>query len=217
MKKHFLLNLLQFCTPLVLLVASAPGQITPRDTVIPNQFEFTSAQYFASNGATNAVITVRFVPGGRSWNGSVNFAARDGTGIANEDYAAVNGTLSFSGVPYRSFMVPLVGTSLGEPKTILLVLAPSPSDANAILTRSNAVLNICLPPPPDILIRRGANGTVVVSWPDDGTEPLLEKLQMPTGTNWGVLAPVPTDGNGRCSYTDLSSDVMALYRLRRPQ
>jgi hypothetical protein len=109
----------------------------------------------------------------------------------------------------------LSGALLEQPKTILLILIPSPSDPNAIITRSNAVLNINLPPPPNVAITPGPNGTVVVSWPDDGTEPILEKLQSSAGTNWGVLDPVPTDGNGRRCYTDVPSAGMALYRLRR--
>jgi hypothetical protein len=217
MKKHIFSGGLQFCLSLTLLVASAQGQIAPRDTVIPNQFEFTSARYFVSNGATNAVITVRFFPGGRDWSGSVNYATRDGTAIANRDYTPVNSTLSFSGVAYRSFTVPLTGAPQEQPKTILVVLTPSSFDANAILTRSNAALNINLPSPPNVAISPGTNGTVIVSWPDDGTEPLLEKLQTSTGTNWDSIASVPADGNGRCEYTDVPSIGMALYRLRRPQ
>jgi hypothetical protein len=217
MKNHFLFGGLQFCVPLTLLVARAHGQITPQDTVIPNRFEFSSAQYFVSKCATNAVITVRFFPGGRSWSGSVNYVTRDGTAVANQDYVPVNGTLTFSGLAYRAFTVPLTGSPLDPPKTILVVLAPSPFDPDAILTRSNAALSINLPPPPDVAISSGTNGTVVVSWPDDGTEPLLEKLQTSLGTNWGVLAPVPVDSNGRCFYADVPSAGMALYRLRRPQ
>jgi hypothetical protein len=217
MKIYSLLGAVKFCISFVLLAALAQGQITPRDTVIPNQFEFISARYFVSSGATNAVITVRFVPGGRSWSGSVNYATRNGTATANQNYAPVNGTLNFSGNVYQSFTVPLMGSPVDQPKTIFLVLAPNPSDSNALITRSNAVLNINLPPPPNLAIRPEANGTVVISWSDDGTEPLLEKLDTSIAASWGVLPTVPVDSNGKCSYTDVSSAGMALYRLRRPQ
>jgi len=217
MKIQFLLGALKLCLSFALLTTLAQGQITPRDTVIPNQFEFISARYFVSSGATNAVITVRFSPGDRSWSGSVNYATRNGTALANQDYAPVSGTLSFSGTPYQSFSVPLTGSPGDQPKTILLVLAASPSDSNALITRSNAVLNINLPPPPDLVIRPGANGTVVISWPDDGTAPLLEKRDTPSAADWGILGTMPADGNGKCSYTDVSSAGIALYRLRRPQ
>jgi hypothetical protein len=217
MKMQFLLGALKFCLSLVLLAALAQGQITPKDTVIPDQFEFISAQYFVSSGATNAVIGVRFLPGGRSWSGSINYATRDGTAVANQNYTPVNGTLNFSGVPYQSFTVPLIGSPVDQPKTILLVLAPNPSDSNALITRGNAVLNINLPPPPNLAVRPGANGTVVISWSDDGTAPLLEKLDTSMAASWGTLGTMPVDGNGKCSYTDVSSTGMALYRLRRPQ
>jgi hypothetical protein len=84
MKEHFLFGRLHGCIPIILLVASAQGQITPKDTEVPNRFEFTSAQYFASRSATNAVITVRFSPGSRSWGGSVNYATQNGTAIADQ-------------------------------------------------------------------------------------------------------------------------------------
>jgi hypothetical protein len=215
MKMHFLSG--AFCISFVLLAALAQGQITPRDTVIPNQFEFVSAQYFVSSGATNAVIAVRFFPGGRSWSGSVNYATRNGTAIANQNYAPVSGTLNFSGTTHQSFTVPLMGSPADQPKTILLVLAPNPFDSNALITRSNAVLNINLPPPPNLAIRPGAKGTVVISWSDDGSGPLLEKLDTSAGASWGGLATVPVDSNGNCSYTDVSSGGLALYRLRRSQ
>lgn len=217
MKMQFFLGALKLCLSFVLLGASAHGQIRPRDTEVPNQFEFISAQYFASSGATNAVITVRFSPGNRSWNGSVNYATRNGTAVANQDYAPVNGTLNFSGTAYQSFTVPLTGSPGDPPKTIFLVLAPTPSDSGALITRSNAVLNINLPPPPNLTISPGANGTVVISWSDDGTAPLLEKREASTAASWSVLGTMPADGNGKCSYTDVSSAGTALFRLRRPQ
>jgi hypothetical protein len=217
MKMQFFLGALKFCLSFVLLTAVVQGQITPKDTVIPNQFEFISARYFASSGATNAVITVRFFPGGRSWSGSVNYATRNGTATANQDYAPVNGTLNFSGTAYQSFTVPLTESRGDQPKTILLVLTPNPSDSNALITLSNAVLNINLPPPPNLVISPAANGTVVISWSDDGTAPLLEKRDASTTASWSVLGTMPVDGNGKCSYTDVSSTGMALYRLRRPQ
>jgi hypothetical protein len=216
MKKQFLSGWVQCCMLLPLLTASAHGQIKPLDTVVPNRFDFVSAQYFVSRGATDAVITVRFSPGSRSWSGSVNYATHDGTGIANQDYAAVSGSLSFSGIAYRSFTVPLTAGPLDQPRMILLVLAPSPSDPNAIILRSNAVLHINLPPPPNIAINLGPNGTVLVSWPDDGTEPLLEK-RVSSGTTWNALPPVTSDSNGRCCYAEACSTGMALYRLRRAQ
>lgn len=217
MKIQFLLGALKLCVSFVLLVASAPAQITPKDTVIPNQFEFVSAQYFVSSGATNAVIAVRFFPGDRSWSGSVNYATRNGTALANQDYAPVQGTLSFSGTAYQSFTVPLTGSPGDQPKTIILVLMANPADSNALITRGNAVLNINLPPPPNLVIRPEANGTVVISWSDDGTAPLLEKRETPSSASWNILGTMPVDGNGKCSYTDVSSAGIALYRLRRPQ
>ena len=207
---------LGFFLVLLLVVNSAPSQITPMDTTAPNQFEFTSVRYFASKGTTNAAVTVHFAPGNRSWSGSVNYLARDGTAISNQDYTPVSGLLSFSGTSYRSFTVPLIPGSSNQQKTIFLFLTPGPSDPNATITRSNAVLNINLPPPPNVEITAGQNGSVVVWWSDDDTDAFLEKLT-PPGTNWSALSAGFADGHGLRYCTDVPCDGMALYRLRRLQ
>jgi hypothetical protein len=199
---------------LVLAAISAVAQMTPSDSTTPNQYYFVSADYFSSQGTTNAVITVRFLPGSRMWSGSVNFSTSAGTAVANEDYIPVNGTLSFSGTSYGYIIVP-VSCSTSNRSTVLLSLTPSPSDAEAMISRSNATLTINLPPPPDLKISPGPYGTVTVWWPHDGTDVFVEKLS-PPGTNWITLFSGSIN-NGIRSYTDVPSDAIGFYRLRRPQ
>lgn len=209
MKKQFLFG------PVVLLVSLVMVTFSVRGEDIPNQFKFVSAQYFVSKGATGAVITVGFTPGNRGWSGSVNYATQDGTAVAGQDYTGVSGSLNFSGVNYRSFTVPLAAGE--QQKTILLVLSASGSDPSAIISPGQATLTINLGPPPNVTVSPGANGTVSVSWTDDGTEPVLEKRISPTDPSWEVLGPVPSDGNGHRVYTDVSLGGMGFYRLRREQ
>ena len=199
-----------------LMVATKPAraQVEPQDTTDPNEYAFVSGQYFAPQGATNAVITVRFMPGSRAWSGAVNFCARDGTAVSNVDYVLVSGTLSFSGgVAFRSFNVPLIPTA-SQPKTILLDLTPSPIDPDPIISRSNAVLHINLPPPPDIRISAGPNRTVILVWPDDGTDLVVEK-KTPPETVWTFVSAATSTANGLSSVIDVPSGDQALYRLRR--
>ena len=200
---------------LVAAFAAIAGQITPKDTTIPNQFNFTSVNYFTSRGATNAVIEVRFAPGSRSWSGSVNYCARDGTAISNQDYTAVSGSLSFSGNSYGSFTVPLTSAPSGERKTILLFLSPNPFDPNVIISSSNAVLNINLPPPPNLKIMPDQSGGVMIVWPDDNTDVFVEK-RTPPATNWSALPATFANGGLRLC-PDVSSESVAFYRLRRAQ
>lgn len=203
------------CIVLAATQMPARAQSVPKDTDIPNEFFFVSAQYCATQGATNAVITVGFRPGNRGWSGSVNYATRDGTAMSNQDYTPVNGTLNFSGVSYLTFDVSVSpGQSL--PKTVMLDLSPSPNDPAAMITRSNAVLSVHFPPPPDLKIASGPNDTVSVSWPDDGTDLVLEKRVTPD-TSWNYVSPPSKDGNGICSVIDVRSGDAAWYRLRRAQ
>lgn len=192
------------------------AQVAPKLITGPNQFEFVSSAYFASRGATNATITVRFTPGDPSWTGSVNYSTTNGTAITNQDYAPVRGTLYFSGVSYLSFKVPVAVTAPGSQKTIGLVLTPSPGDANAAILRGSALLYINVSSPPNLDISAGPNATVSISWVDDGTGPVLEKSTS-FGTNWTAVGPWPTVVNGRMTLSEPASAAMVLYRLRRPQ
>jgi Calx-beta domain-containing protein len=202
---------------LVLFAMGARSQVAPKLITGPDQFEFISAAYFASQGVSNAIITVRFTPGDPSWNGSVNYSTTNGTAIPNKDYAPVSGTLYFSGVSYRSFSVPIASRSAGQPeKNLGLLLTPSPGDTGAVILRGSALLYINLPVPPKLDISAGPNGTVSISWLDDGTGPVLEKSTEP-GTGWTVVSAWPTSVNGRMTVTEPAAVAMSLYRLRRSQ
>jgi hypothetical protein len=196
------------CALLALTAISAVSQI-------PNQYYFVSATYFASQGTTNAAVTVRFVPGTRGWNGIVNYSTGGGTAVVNQDYAPVSGAMSFSGNSYGTFTVPVNCDSSNQDTTVSLLLSASPSDADAIISRSNAVLTINLPPPPNLRIMPGQNGTVIISWPDDGTDVFLEKQASPA-ENWSPLYGGSLNGGVR-SYTDVAIGGTTFYRLRRPQ
>lgn len=216
MKRRFVFGKLQVCLLLWASGVYARAQFNPQNTDIPNEFAFVSAHYFVSKDATNASITVRFSPGNRSWSGSVCYTTQNGSAVANQDYTPVSGTLHFSGDTYQSFSIPLKSNGTSETKTIHLQLTPSEFDPNAILSRSNADLSINLPPPPDLKISVSANGMVILSWPDDGTQPLLERWA-PPATNWSALPPAYSDGNGLCWYGDSPPGPSAFYRLRREQ
>jgi len=199
----------------LLAINSASGQ---SDTTAPNQFWFTSDHYFTSTGATNAVITIQFSPGGRDYQGSVKYSTQNGTASATQDYTPTNGVLIFSGSSWSSITIPLTAVpGATTNKTILINLTTSSTDSNAIITRSNAVLQINCPPPPNLRIAPGPNGTMLVSWPDDGTDVFLETTDTPSSANWNALGSAPIDGNGVRCYTDVPVGGTAFYRLRRPQ
>jgi hypothetical protein len=192
------------------------GQVAPKLITGPDQFEFISGSYFASQGGTNAVITVRFTPGNPSWSGSVSYSTTSGTAITNQDYQPVSGTLYFSGVSYLAFNVPISPKSAGGEKTLGLVLSPSPADAGAQILRTNAMLYLNVLPPPNLEISAGPAGTILISWLDDGTGPVLEKSTELDG-NWAAVGVWPSVVNGRMTVTDAASAAMAFYRLHRSQ
>jgi len=76
--------------------------------------------------------------------------------------------------------------------------------------------NVHFPLPPNLRISRGANETITLSWPDDGTELMLEK-QVPPNANWNFVALPSKDSTGTFSVIDVRSGDSAFYRLRRAQ
>jgi len=102
---------LRACALLGLTATSMLGDVTPQDTVGPNRFEFTQAEYVVAEDA-GAVIWVRLHPGHRGISGGVAYRTEDGTAIADEDYLPVAASLYFSGWANRSFSVPIIWDSL---------------------------------------------------------------------------------------------------------
>jgi hypothetical protein len=216
MNSHRFPGRIRFGALLPLIGVLAQAEVVPKLIVGPDQFEFVSGAYYISQGGTNAVITVRFTPGNPSWSGAVDYSTTLGTAITNQDYKPVKGTLYFSGA-YASFSVPIAGNSQDPPnKTIGLILAPNPGDAGAVILRRSATLYIYVPPPPNLDISAGPNGTVSISWMDDGTGPLLEKSNGP-GSTWTLVTAWPAAVSGRMTVTEPASASMTLYRLHRPQ
>jgi chitinase len=85
--------------------------------------QFTASTFTASRSANaNALITVSRT-GNPAVNVSVNYAVLDGTAIANGDYKATSGTLTFApNETTKFFLVPLVkGTPHGESTASLLL------------------------------------------------------------------------------------------------
>ena len=204
---------------LLLLVVSANGQVSPQIIVDPDQFTFTSASYFSTSGATNALVTVQFFPGTPCWCGQINYTSQDGTAVAGKDYTQVSGTLAFDGNSTRSISIPIKpNTTDQQEKTITLVLNVSPGDANAIITpRHQAILYLNVPPPPSLQITRTPNKTLAISWADDGTGPYLERLQDVSVGKWTAVGTWRTSSNGWMTVVDTSSMGSAFYRLKRAQ
>jgi hypothetical protein len=184
----------------------------------PNSYQFTSPRYFASAGSTNVTAFVGFSACmGR--NGYVDYRTADGTGIAYQDYTPKTGTLFFSSWSSPALPVDIQITpeqSGGMPKTIRLILSTNRYDQSAVGVPVEAVLLINLPPPPNLAISASASGTVMLTWPSDGTDILLEKAATPSGTNWTAIASSSGFDGGPRIVIDEAPGSAGFYRLRRP-
>ena len=211
------------CNALVLIIwslaiVSAPGQITKKDTVVPNIFEFSQSDYYVSKGATSAWITIRFTPGHRGYYGTVTFKTEDGTAIAEQDYSHTEGDVSFSWVLEREVSVPLFTNLTDEVKTIRLLLVQSSNDASAVIIRGTAMLHVNILPPPELAIKPAGAGLLRIEWPEDGTDLVLERRASFSDPNWAaVTTAVNRNGAGTCFVEEDASAGLAMYRLRRGQ
>jgi hypothetical protein len=186
-----------------------------QDTTSPNMFSFTSDTYYVDEDATNAMVAVEFTPGDRSWSGWVNYSVSNGTASAGEDYLTVSGTLYFSGpgtpVPQISIPIKKDGFVEGD-ETVQLFLW----NTNAIITRATAMLVIKDKPlTPELLISPGVNGTILLSWPSNATDFVLEKSGQLFSENWSKISSPPNFNNGSCQVTENCSGPPMFYRLRK--
>jgi Calx-beta domain-containing protein len=220
MNKLFLDPTIHFLLFLVLSCVSADAQVSPKLITGPGQFTFSNnGGFYTCRGATNAVISVDFIPGDPCFCGVVDYSTQDGTAVAGQDYTPVSGRLVFNGNGRQTFTVPihLNPLSTGQ-KTVTLLLRTNANDARVILTpHPDAVLYLNYPPPPPLQISPGANQTVNVSWTDDGTSLVLEKLDKVQAPNWTAVSAWPSYSNGKFTATDGRSTNLTLYRLRRSQ
>lgn len=201
-----------FCAGIFFVSLSATFGST-RDTVVPNEFWFTSDVYQVDEDATNAVITVGFAPGNRSWQGSVDYSVRSGTATAGEDFIAVSGTLYFSGpgTPVPTINIPIINDELQEgDETVQISL----SNSNAIIAQTNATL-VIIEKPPSLKIAASGNGKISLTWPESFSNFVLEKSAQPTGNNWSLVSSVQNVSNGVCCVEEPPSVTPVFYRLRK--
>jgi hypothetical protein len=103
---------------------------------------FASAVYTAAEGGPAAVITVTRT-GGTASGVTVQYATTNGTAIAGADYVNRAGTLTFAaGQTSRTFTVPILDDSLGEPVETVHLTLGSPGGGGFLGTRRTAVLRI---------------------------------------------------------------------------
>jgi hypothetical protein len=190
------------------------ADISIQDTTGPNEYYFSSGVYYVDANATNASVEVDFIPGNRSWIGSVAYQTTNDTAVAGQDYTAVSGTLSWSGPALRSISVPLHPSACPTNKAIHLSLIKT--ESNSIVSRSDATL-IILAPPPTLSIGAGPNGTIRLSWPAAYTNYSVETI---TGSEMNSGQWTPASGAASFAGGQLVMDYAVdgpsrFFRLRK--
>lgn len=119
-------------------------QITITDDDLGNVVQFVSAAYSVSEGAGNAVLTVRLIPNGDpSRATSVDYAASPISAFAGFDFSPVNGTLIFApGETTKVILVPINNDDLFENSETFRVTLSNPSPGAIVGTPSSAIVTI---------------------------------------------------------------------------
>jgi uncharacterized delta-60 repeat protein len=94
------------------------------DDFAPGVMSFATASLLVSEAAGQAMIAVRRVSG-HTGVVTIDYASRNGTALAGEDYVPVQGTLIFAeGETSKSFVLPIIDDNRVEPdETVILVLS----------------------------------------------------------------------------------------------
>ncbi len=112
----------------------------------PGTLQLSAATYTASQSDKTATILVSRT-GGSTGSVTVNYATSNGTAVANEDYTAVQDTLTFGpGVTSMPLTVPIISDpSNTGPETVNVTLS-SPGGGASLGSQSTAVLTLNLAP-----------------------------------------------------------------------
>lgn len=196
--------------------AKVRADFSTHNTTAANTFGFTSDVFYVEE-STNAIITVDFIPGDRSYSGSVDYSITGGTAEPGEDYEPVNGTLVFSGpgtpVPVIKILVNQESLNEGA-KTVEISL----HSTTAILTRSNATLILAKKSvTPSLRLAPGEPGYLLLSWSSDHADFILEKSSNPSAQSWSLVSTPPNIRDGFCWVSDAQTETPAFYRLRKAE
>jgi len=186
---------------------------------IPSYLEFSDRVYTVTQDRPSVLITV--VRSGEFRQPvSVQYATADSTARAGLDYTTATGSLLIpAGVGIATFSVPILSDPLNQ-DTVTVLLNLSHASPNALITRSNAVLNIMspasVPPAPALTVRPAGHGGIVISWPASTVGCVLEESLQASGGSWTTVNATVETVNGYCQVVQTVAGGQFFYRLRLP-
>ncbi len=164
--------------------------------------EFTTANFQADIGGSNAVVTVRRDGGTGDpavGNVYVDFNTSDGTAVAGVDYLGVTNVLTFPvGETFRSINIPIidtVGIVIGADKTVNLTLS-NPTNATlglqptALLTITNQSSQVNFSSEIYSVSKNNPSGTALITVVRSGSSSGAASVQFETTTNGTALPGV---------------------------
>lgn len=108
----------------------------------PSAEQFSSTDYYVSEGDGSAAITVTRI-GDTSNPATVQYATGDGTALSGRDYESVSGTLNFAaGESSKTFYVPIIPNSLVDNQRTVNLTLSNPTGGDVLSTPQTAHLTI---------------------------------------------------------------------------
>jgi uncharacterized delta-60 repeat protein len=151
-------------------------------TILDDDFygslSFSDLNYYFSEKATNAVITVTRL-GGTNEQVSVDYFTSDGTASNGLDYVSASGTLVFAdGVTVQTFSVPIIDDNLLEfAETVVLTLTNFSKSSPGAVTRATLVIN------DDEALNVPAGSLDTLFNPDPGPDGFINAVAVQTNGN----------------------------------
>ncbi len=143
---------------------------------LAGSLQFSSANYSVGENAGSIAVTVQRV-GGTAGQVTVNYTTGGGTAIANYNYTAVSGTLSFAdGETSKTIIVPVLDDRTPDNGTTLGIQLNTPGLGGSLGTISNATIAILdtnsnlIPGPRVVSVQRAGTGStlqVVITFDND--------------------------------------------------
>ncbi len=110
--------------------------------LMPGSLQFSAATYSVNENGASATITVTRT-NGVSGPVTINYATSDGTAMADNDYLASSGTLTFpGGVTSQTFSVPILDDFVAEGNETINLTLSNPTGGATLGSPSSAVLTI---------------------------------------------------------------------------
>lgn len=187
------------------------GDVTLKSIETPSYIEFAQARFEVSENETNAVVTL--TRGGDYRRiASVDYATREGTAVADDDFQARGGRVVFqAGEMFKEIRVPIVADETAESDETFTVQLSAPGAYTEIVQASAEVVIKDAAPEPVLEIAR-VDGGFVVSWPNTGAEYVLQYKGI--DTVWTDVPLEPEAGENKWVVEFASNEILSLFRLR---